>query len=65
MLIESIKKSEDEVTVFIDDNRNNVEAAVMYGFDIGIVYNNATELRFILENLEILPQQHSIALATA
>ena len=35
------------------------------GFDIGIVYNNATELRFILENLEILPQQHSIALATA
>ncbi len=45
------KDSEDTLTVFIDDNRKNVEAAVAHGFDVGIVYTNAKNLRRILKVL--------------
>ncbi len=47
--------SNDVLTIFIDDNRENIKAAVEYGFDIGIVFTNAQALRVALENLQVLP----------
>ncbi len=55
------KESEDTITIFIDDNRSNIEAAVAHGFDIGIVYTNAKNLRQILKHLGFIGVKQEIA----
>jgi hypothetical protein len=51
------KKDDHTLTVFIDDNRANVQAAVEHGFDIGIVFTNAKKLRLVLTKLEFFPSE--------
>ena len=53
--IKENKDTQNNLTIFIDDKRENVEAAVQNGlFDIAILYSNPEDLRDIFESLKLI-----------